>query len=140
MIKKVTISWSEIETLAEACAAMLEYKFCGLNKSFINIYGISRGGLIPAVLVSHKMKKLHSYIHTFNPTKDWYLLDNSVIIDDIYDTGKTLDPLIQVMPNIVFCTLTHKKENNKILFQGRFIKPEKWSVFPWEEHHAIPNR
>ncbi len=139
MIEKVRISWSEVESLAEACAAMLEYKFCE-SKSFINIYAIPRGGLIPAVLISHKMKNLKSYIHSFDPTRHWSFLSNSVVIDDIYDTGKTLDPLMQVWSENPFCTLAHKKENAQMLFQGRYVPPEKWLVFPWERHHEIPNR
>lgn len=80
------------------------------------------------------MKKLYSYIHTFDPTKHWALPDNSVIIDDIYDTGKTLDPLIELGPKIAFCTLTHKKINNYMFYQGQFISPEEWLVFLWEEY------
>ena len=138
MIEKVRISWSEIETLAEACAAILEYKLYKPNRKFINIYAIPRGGLIPAVLVSHKMERLRSYVHLLD---FGYIpkLENAVILDDIYDTGATLDPLIQISPDTVFCTLTHKKENGHILFQGKFVKPEKWLVFPWERHHEIPN-
>ena len=132
MIEKIIISWAEVEALAEVCAAMLEYKFCGSRTSFINIYAIPRGGLIPAVLVSHKMKNLKSYIHSFDPTRHWSFLNNSVIIDDIYDTRKTLDPLMQVWSENLFCTLTHKKENDQMLFQGKFVAPEKWLIFPWE--------
>lgn len=140
MIEKVRISWSEIETLAEACAAFLEYKLYKPGRKFINIYAIPRGGLIPAVLVSHKLKRMKSYVHCLEfgqdlPTK------NPVILDDIYDTGRTLNPLIEQMKlvtsNAIFCTLTHKKRNNNIFFQGRFIEPEKWLVFPWEERNEI---
>ncbi len=134
MIEKVIISWSEVEALAEACAAVLEYKLYKPSRKFINIYAIPRGGLIPAVLVSHKMERLRSYVHILD---FGYIpkLENAVILDDIYDTGATLDPLIQISPDTVFCTLTHKKENGHILFQGRYITPEKWLVFPWERHN-----
>ena len=135
MIEKVRISWEEVQALAEACAAALECKLQKPGRRFVNIYTIPRGGLIPAVLVSHKMENVRSYIHTFEFGKDNPLLENAVVLDDIYDTGKTLDPLMKFAPNAIFCTLTYKKQNDRMFFQGKFIAPEKWLVFPWEKNH-----
>jgi uncharacterized protein len=45
-----------------------------------SVFGLKRGGLIPAVMVSHKLGLPWSDV----------MLPNTLVIDDICDTGETL--------------------------------------------------
>jgi len=84
------------------------------------IYGIPRGGLCLAVALSHKLKvKLIS-----EP------INNSLIVDDVYETGFTLNPLRKV-EGAMFFVLFSKKEPtwwNAV----NISQKKEWIVFPWE--------
>ena len=72
MIKYFT--WSEFDKSVEQIANKCMFK------KFSGIYGVPRGGLCLAVALSHKLKiELIS-----EPIKD------SLIVDDVYETGLTL--------------------------------------------------
>ena len=51
------------------------------NKSFVGVYGFPRGGLCLAVALSHSL-----CLPLLDEPKN-----NSLIVDDIYDTGYTLE-------------------------------------------------
>ena len=108
------------------------FTWCEFNKSvdyiankckllkFSGIYGIPRGGLCLAVALSHKLKiKLIS-----EPTK------NSLIVDDIYETGITLNTLKDIEGATFFVLFSKIKPTwwNTV----HISKKEEWIVFPWE--------
>jgi len=67
-------TWSEFDKSVEEIADKCRFK------EFSGIYGVPRGGLCLAVALSHKLKiELIS-----KPIK------NSLIVDDVYETGITL--------------------------------------------------
>ncbi len=90
------------------------------NLEFDGIYGIPRGGLCLAVALSHKLKvKLIS-----EP------INNSLIVDDVYETGFTLNPLRNV-EGAMFFVLFSKKEPtwwNAV----NISQKKEWIIFPWE--------
>ena len=89
------------------------------------IYGIPRGGLCLAVALSHKLKvKLIS-----EP------INNSLIVDDVYETGFTLNPLRKV-EGAMFFVLFSKKEPtwwNAV----NISQKKEWIIFPWENSENI---
>ena len=112
MIRNFT--WSEFDKSVEQIAK--ECKFL----EFSGIYGVPRGGLCLAVALSHKLKiDLIS-----EPIK------NSLIVDDIYETGITLKKFKDI-EGAMFFVLFSKIEpvwwNSVSLSQKR-----EWIVFPWE--------
>ena len=87
---------------------------------FSGIYGVPRGGLCLAVALSHKLK-----INLISEPKK-----NSLIVDDVYETGITLNTFKDV-EGAMFFVLFSKIE--PIWWNTVFIsKKSEWIVFPWE--------
>ena len=87
---------------------------------FSGIYGIPRGGLCLAVALSHKLN-----INLISkPTK------NSLIVDDVYETGNTLNDFKDI-EGAMFFVLFSKIEP---IWWHTVYKSDKkeWIVFPWE--------
>ena len=107
-------TWSEFDKsvnyIAEQC------KFWKLS----GIYGVPRGGLCLAVALSHKL----------NVQIIERPLKNSLIVDDVFETGLTLNNFKNI-EGANFFVLFSKKEpiwwNTVNLSQKK-----EWVVFPWE--------
>ena len=112
-------TWQEFDKSVEYIANKCK------NLEFAGIYGIPRGGLCLAVALSHKLKvKLIS-----EP------INNSLIVDDVYETGFTLNPLRKV-EGAMFFVLFSKKEPtwwNAV----NISQKKEWIIFPWENSENI---
>jgi|TARA_R100000479_G_scaffold137671_1_gene74070 hypoxanthine phosphoribosyltransferase len=116
---KEFISWN----LIDEAVTDIAFNIKNTNKDFKGVYGIPRGGLILAVMLSHKLDL------PLIMSKD-ELDENSIIIDDIADTGKTLWNFIEYQSYVV---TIHKHE--KSIFKPDYSvldKGDKWIVYPWE--------
>ena len=107
-------TWTEfdnsVQDIADKCKC----------KNFSGVYGIPRGGLCLAVALSHKLNlKILD-----NPLK------NSLIVDDVYETGLTLKSYKHV-EGACFFVLFSKKEPTwwNTLYLSQKVE---WIVFPWE--------
>ena len=107
-------TWSEFDNSVEYIANKCKiFKFTG-------IYGVPRGGLCLAVALSHKLK-----INLIpEPTK------NSLIVDDIYETGITLNTFRDIEGAKFFVLFS--KEKPKWWNTVFMSKKSEWIVFPWE--------
>jgi hypoxanthine phosphoribosyltransferase len=115
---KIFISWDDIEQLVEE----LCHKISVSDNKPESIIGIERGGLIPAVMVSHKLGI--PYVTRINR--------NTLVIDDICDTGKTL----QDITSCYSATLHYKKTANYTPdFYAKEVGDE-WIVYPWENRNS----
>jgi hypoxanthine phosphoribosyltransferase len=82
-------------------------KFIDENLKFFNkiefVIGVSRGGLIPAVLVATKLDKplVAAYINKrdeiFFDREEWLKGKTVLIVDDIVRSGKTLNLLVKYL-------------------------------------------
>ena len=92
---------------------------------FSGIYGIPRGGLCLAVALSHKLKvNLLS-----NPMK------NSLIVDDVYETGFTLNNFRNIEGAMFFVLFSKSKPT--WLNTVNLSPKNEWIVFPWENKSNI---
>ena len=107
-------TWSEFDKSVEYIAHNCK------NLKLSGIYGVPRGGLCLAVALSHKLKiKLIS-----EPTK------NSLIVDDIYETGITLNTFKDIEGAKFFVLFSKEKPK---WWNTVFISQQnEWIVFPWE--------
>jgi hypoxanthine phosphoribosyltransferase len=118
------ISWANIDSIVNQLYAKIKET----KQKFTEIYTISRGGLIPARLIADKLD-----IKIIHVDKD--VPDNSLFIDDIYDSGKTFDDVTKGNGTILFGTLfgrtgTKFPENTLI---GQETIGNEYIVFPWDK-------
>ena len=114
-------SWSDFDTGVEYIANKCRFR------EFSGIYGIPRGGLCLAVALSHKLKiKLIS-----EPIK------NSLIVDDIYETGITLNPFKDTEGAMFFVLFS--KINPTWWNTVNMAANQEWIVFPWENPKSYQN-
>lgn len=138
------VSWGEFGELTSALAAHLSYDVPDC------IVGLARGGLVPAVRLSHILNiPMISLNLSLRDSKVGNLdlselakYNNIAVVDDICDSGKTfhvLDIHLQDagFTNIQWCTLYSKATSMfKPTIVGEEIKEidnSQWIVFPWEE-------
>ena len=104
------------------------YKQCN-NKNFVGVYGFPRGGLCIAVALSHSLG-----IPLLNEPKDY-----SLIVDDIYDTGFTLEKIKQLKGAETYVWVSKKEPTWWNAY--KYIQDNEWIVFPWENiNEAIKDR
>ena len=107
-------TWREFDKSVELIANKCKFL------EFSGIYGVPRGGLCLAVALSHKLElNLIS-----KPTK------NSLIVDDIYETGITLNSFKDIEGATYFVLFSKIKPTwwNTVFIS----KKSQWIVFPWE--------
>jgi uncharacterized protein len=148
-LKKVTIAdqhlknnyylyWNDIENLVKKTALKIKK----INKKYDLIIGIKNGGIIPAILISRELdindiefitirkNKIFKF-NKFHKDKKYLL-----IIDEIYDTGKTFSIVNEYFKRFEYdyaCLVSRYRipDNNKIV-TGKVLNHKKWIVFPWE--------
>ena len=110
----INFSWKSFDSAVKL--AVTKYK----DQKFVGVYGIKRGGLCLAVALSHHLK-----INLLNSPKD-----NCLIVDDIYDSGKTLDKY-KNYKNASYFVLVSKQDPT---YFSSFITTKSigWYIFPWE--------
>ena len=127
---KLYLSWKWVDEQINKIGDKLE----GLNLEFVS--GIPRGGLIPAVMMSHAYGiKYISYSSAKMLPLD--LRKKTIVIDDISDTGLTMaeaDKLKFITSSL--CTRVGTKTLPRLT--GELISGEQWLVFPWESLDSIP--
>lgn len=131
-IVKQQIKWEEINLLVENLANKIESS----NLLIREIYGLPRGGLIPAVMLSHRMKI---------PMSKGTITSNTLIVDDICDSGVTFQNIFNrhqteyAFPFYVKTACLHYKPHTSV-FEPRFYASEwssdDWIVYPWEREDA----
>ncbi len=107
-------TWGEFDKSVEQIAAKCRFK------EFSGIYGVPRGGLCLAVALSHKLK-----IELISEP-----LKNSLIVDDVYETGLTLTTFKHIEGAMFFVLFSKIKPT---WWNTVFItKKSQWIVFPRE--------
>ena len=116
---KIILSWNDIQSLVDTLCVKISKELPQVD----SITGISRGGLIPAVLISHKLNL--KYTEDITPT--------TLVVDDICDSGVT----IRDCKADYTATLYHKpNEVAKPTLFAEEVNTSKWIIFPWEQPDA----
>jgi len=117
-ISKVYLEWDTIHDLVDVLAEKIKHNYPNID----SVTGLARGGLIPAVLLSHKLDI------------PWTLAvhKNTLVVDDINDTGHTLSK----SPGVYTAVLHHKPTS---IFLPSVYAEEvgtEWIVYPWEREDS----
>lgn len=121
MSQKVMVSWEDIDKYLDAVVE--DVKKRGLKPS--GVYGVPRGGLIFATMLSYKM----DIPLLLNASKD------CIIIDDIADSGRTLLHYTQndTQFNKYYITTMFYHERSLVKPDFYFLeKKNNWIVYPYE--------
>ena len=134
---RMYVSWNEIENLVEGLYKSLK------DENIDKVVGIARGGLIPGVMLSHKLGA------GFEPlewqTRDGEFQDRikangfnknlkgTIFVDDICDSALTIKQIKEIIPNSRWAVL-HQKADIELDFVGERLhnNDKRWIVYPWE--------
>ena len=122
MMEKLYYNWEEVEELVDLLAKQITQS--GYQIEYI--FGLQRGGLIPAVMLSHKL----GIPMTQDPTRQ-----NILIVDDICDSGETFKEFFLKYPDSTFACLhfkPHTSDFNPDFSANKFFSDD-WICYPWEE-------
>lgn len=124
---KEFINWNQIEYAVADIANFINNG----NYSNYKIIGLPRGGLIPAVLLSHRTSLPLITKPEIN--------DHLIIIDDIIDSGETIIKTVNELKNWgiqpVVCSLYYRLDNGFTpdwWVHGIKNDDPRWIQFPWE--------
>ena len=131
-MNKSYIDWVEIDSLI----FQLLYRIRTSELKFKNIYGLPRGGLIPAVMLSHRLEI---------PLVKGDIGPDTLIVDDICDSGETLDKFVKKYQtlysfpfNLKTAVLHHKPHTScfEPTFHSELYLSDYWLVYPWEKEDS----
>ncbi len=125
-VKKIYTTWEDVEVGVQKIISKLpEVDY---------VVGIPRGGLILAVMISHRLGIKHMTIdHLEKLEEDGFdmIKERILIVDDISDSGQTL----KRFKKAGYVTATLDARNTTITVPDIFhvwLKSTDWVVYPWE--------
>jgi len=116
VVEKKYLTWYQVEGLVDELAIKVKSEFANID----SIYGIPRGGLIPAIMLSHKLGIPYSDTITLT----------SLIVDDICDSGITL----KEWEGYTTAVLLYKPHTSCAVptIYGSVHSSDAWIIYPWE--------
>ncbi len=142
------VSWDQIHRDARALAWRLDGHGPD-NGSWRAVVAITRGGLVPAMIVSRELDirvvdtiSVQSYMHqdqteaqvTKSPQAD-LMGDGTgiLIVDDLVDTGRTLELVRSLYPKAHFATVYAKPSGRPMVNTYiTEVSQDTWIFFPWD--------
>ena len=121
---KIYLSWDDtidlVNTLCE--------KIITEQPNIDSVFGLKRGGLIPAVMISHKLGLPWSDV----------MLPNTLVVDDICDTGITLKNTVGV-----YTAVLHYNPHTSCYKPNIYAQKhdgDEWIIYPWERKDSEPTQ
>jgi xanthine phosphoribosyltransferase len=143
------ISWDQMHRDSRALAWRLDHQGPGEGGSWRMVVGITRGGMVPACIVARELDirtvdsiSVKSYAHTSQaPAEvlkypDATLMGDGtgvLVVDDLVDSGKTLELVRDLYPNAHFATVYAKPKGRPMV--DTFVtevSQDTWIFFPWD--------
>ena len=123
-MNKRFIQWRDVEDAVERLAINITNS----KVEIAAVGGLPRGGLIPAVMLSHTLN-----IPFVSQANIAGVMGNILIVDDICDSGKTLKRF--KFENNVYTATLHYKSSAEYEpnFWWRMAYENEWIVYPWEK-------
>lgn len=112
------LTWDEFDQAVYQLASLFK------DRVLTGVYGFPRGGLCLAVALSHRLRL--PLLHEIEP--------DCLVVDDIYETGRTLAPASQYEG--VECAVWISKVQPTWFRAVEVIDSSHWIIFPWEDPRA----
>ena len=148
------VSWDQIHRDARALAWRLDGKGPGEGGAWRAVVGITRGGLVPAMIVSRELDirvvdtiSVKSYLSgggqadqrreakVLKAPDAGLMGDGSgiLVVDDLVDSGKTLELIRSLYPKAHFATV-YAKPHGKPQVDSYIteVSQDTWIFFPWD--------
>ena len=120
----LALSWADVDNAVRSFVSL--YRETPLSMKAEGVYGEARGGLIPAVMLSHY---LQIPLLKERPASGVYLW-----VDDIVDSGETVERAVASETAISMKWAICLKPRSRVYINyGIFIENDKWVIFPWED-------
>jgi xanthine phosphoribosyltransferase len=147
-IKNFTVSWDQLHRDSRA----LVWRLNGMGP-WSRIVAITRGGLVPAAIVARELDIrmvdtvcITSYDHQTQgelTVLKGVMGDgaDTLLIDDLVDTGKTARRVREMLPKAFFATVYAKPEGRPLVdLYLTEVSQDTWIHFPWdtELHYVRP--
>ena len=140
-VEKLYVTWEDIDILVYKLYKKLK------DENIDKVVGISRGGLIPGVMLSH-------YLNAGFEPLEWQTRDGefkdtikansfnknlkgTIFVDDICDSALTIKQIKEIIPKSRWAVL-HQKADIELDFVARRLhnSDTRWIVYPWEESYT----
>ena len=145
--KAFPVSWDQFHRDARALA----WRLAGLNQTFKAIVCITRGGLVPAAIISRELNirlietvcvaSYHDYVNQGDMVLlkgiAPELMENGgeavLVVDDLTDTGKTAAQVRTMLPRAHFaCVYAKPKGVPTVDTFITEVSQDTWIYFPWD--------
>ena len=148
------VSWDQIHRDARALAWRLDGKGPGEGGTWKAVVGITRGGLVPAMIVSRELdirmvdsisvKSYHSGGGKADQRREAQVIKapnadlmgdgaGILIVDDLVDSGKTLELVRRLYPKAHFATVYAKPHGKpQVDTYVTEVSQDTWIFFPWD--------
>jgi xanthine phosphoribosyltransferase len=143
------VSWDQIHRDARALAWRLAGQGPGEGGAWKAVVGITRGGLVPAMIVSRELDirvvdtiGVKSYTHqeqtearVIKAPQAELMGDGTgiLIVDDLVDSGKTLELARRLYPAAHFATVYAKPHGKpQVDTYVTEVSQDTWIFFPWD--------
>jgi xanthine phosphoribosyltransferase len=145
------VSWDQIHRDSRALAWRLDKQGPGVDGAWRAVVAITRGGMAPAMIVARELD-IRTVDTISVKSYDWQKQTGEarvlkapapevmggdgtgvLIVDDLADTGKTLEVVRQLYPKAHFATVYAKPQGRPLV--DTFItevSQDTWIFFPWD--------
>ena len=114
----LNLGWNDFEQAVETLISR------GAGQEFVGVYGLPRGGLVLAVVLSHRL----GLPLLLEPCA------GCLVVDDVYETGQTLAPYRDLEGAGVWVWVS--KVEPQWWHAALVTASHEWIVFPWENAAA----
>ncbi len=145
--KSFPVSWDQFHRDARALA----WRLAGLDRTWRAIVTITRGGLVPAAVISRELEirvvetvgvaSYHDYdeqgeIRVLKEVAPSLAADRGadvLLLDDLVDTGATAQVVRDMLPDAHFATVYAKPQGRPLVDTYiTEVSQDTWIYFPWD--------
>ncbi|GIX12187.1 MAG: xanthine phosphoribosyltransferase [Paracoccaceae bacterium] len=143
------VSWDQLHRDARALAWRLDRQGPGAEGAWKAVVAVTRGGMAPAMIVARELDirivdtiSVKSYDHQTQAepvllkAPDAGVIGDGegvLIVDDLVDSGRTLDLVRQLYPRAHFATVYAKPKGKPMVdTYVTEVSQDTWIFFPWD--------